>query len=162
VFDIQLNKMQFWFKIFTIFSILLNSEFGFGQISLDNFNKEFSQNPKPILLYFSTDWCAYCKIQDREFDKNIELINSLSEKYYFIKLDGESLDDFIFLENKYSSNSNEIKKSTHDFVKVFLSVNEQETYPFWIVLNQNLEIIGKEFGFLDQNKLKKLYQIEIK
>ncbi len=154
--------MQFWFKIFTIFSILLNSEFGFGQISLDNFNKEFSQNPKPILLYFSTDWCAYCKIQDREFDKNIELINSLSEKYYFIKLDGESLDDFIFLENKYSSNSNEIKKSTHDFVKVFLSVNEQETYPFWIVLNQNLEIIGKEFGFLDQNKLKKLYQIEIK
>ena len=162
MFDIQLNKMQFWFKIFTIFSILLNSEFGFGQISLTNFNKEFSQNPKPILLYFSTDWCAYCKIQDREFNKNIDLINSLSEKYYFIKLDGESLDDFIFLGNKYSSNSNEIKKSTHDFVKVFLSVNEQETYPFWIVLNQNLEIIGKEFGFLDQSKLKKLYQIEIK
>ena len=140
-------------KKFVLILYLYFSGIIFGQISLDKFNQEFPKKPQPILLYFYTDWCAYCKIQEREIENNLSLKNELNDGLYFLKINGESIFELDFLGNKFPPNN---KSKTHDFVKQFLNKNEQENYPFWIILNENLQIIDKNFGFLTKKQLSEI------
>ena len=125
----------------------------FGQLDLNQFNLQFQFNPKPILLYFYTDWCAYCKIQEKEIEQNKTIKTQLENDVYYLKINGESLDDINFLGKLYFAKSTQQKKNNHSFTLHFTEENEQINYPFWVIINEKQEVIGKYFGLIKNNQL---------
>ena len=121
----------------------------FGQINIDKLNIDFKINQKPIIIYFYTDWCAYCKIQEKEIEK----IKAFQETVYFIKLNAESDQKIHFLGIDFNPNKSENNIKTHEFVKEFIQSKEQESYPFLVILDKNLEVLERYNGLLTTEKL---------
>jgi len=47
---------------------------------------------RPVVLYFHTDWCAYCRKMERQVFTKKEITTLLNEHYYAVKMDAESRD----------------------------------------------------------------------
>ena len=140
--------MKIWYFIFILSSLNLQA-----QISLEKFNSIFNENPKPILLYFSTNWCSYCMIQKKQLEKDDELLQILNNDIYFIEFDAETNESIIFLNKKYEPKSN---KKTHPFLEEFIDKNEQISYPYWVLISKDFKIEMTYAGLIKNKKLKLL------
>lgn len=128
-----------------------------AQISLTEFNFKFKEQPKIIILYFYTDWCNICKIQETQIEKNEKILEFLQQDVYFLKFNGESEDPVDFLGQRYIPIQ---KVKTHPFVIEFISQHEV-SYPLWIVLDHNLNVLGKFSGLIQKKNFEKLmFQIK--
>ena len=124
--------MKFLYFIFLLTSLNLEA-----QISLEKFNSIFNENPKPILLYFSTNWCSYCMIQKKQLKKEDELLQILNNDIYFIEIDAETNQSIIFLGREYKSSSN---GKMHSFLEEFIDKKDQISYPYWVLISEEFKI----------------------
>ena len=59
----------------------------------DNFQsavKESKKSDKPMLVYFGTSWCYYCKQLESETFMNPDVQNKIAENYIPVKIDGDT------------------------------------------------------------------------
>ena len=140
--------MKFLYFIFLLTSLNLEA-----QISLEKFNSIFNENPKPILLYFSTNWCSYCMIQKKQLKKEDELLQILNNDIYFIEIDAEANQSIIFLGREYKSSSN---GKMHSFLEEFIDKNEQISYPYWVLISKDFKIEMTYAGLIKNKPLKLL------
>ena len=59
------------------------------------------QNPKPIIVFITTDWCKICHGMKSTTLKDRDIIQILNDKFYFIKLNGEEKEDITLLEKTF-------------------------------------------------------------
>ena len=140
--------MKFLYFIFLLTSLNLEA-----QISLEKFNSIFNENPKPILLYFSTNWCSYCMIQKKQLKKEDELLQILNNDIYFIEIDAEANQSIIFLGREYKSSSN---GKMHSFLEEFIDKKDQISYPYWVLISEEFKIEMKYTGLIKNKTLKLL------
>ena len=140
--------MKFLYFIFLLTSLNLEA-----QISLEKFNSIFNENPKPILLYFSTNWCSYCMIQKKQLKKEDELLQILNNDIYFIEIDAETNQSIIFLGREYKSSSN---GKMHSFLEEFIDKKDQISYPYWVLISEEFKIEMKYTGLIKNKTLKLL------
>ena len=140
--------MKFLYFIFLLSSLNLDA-----QISLEKFNSIFNENPKPILLYFSTNWCSYCMIQKKQLKKEDELLQILNNDIYFIEIDAEANQSIIFLGREYKSSSN---GKMHSFLEEFIDKKDQISYPYWVLISKEFKIEMKYTGLIKNKPLKLL------
>ena len=140
--------MKFLYFIFLLTSLNLEA-----QISLEKFNSIFNENPKPILLYFSTNWCSYCMIQKKQLKKEDELLQILNNDVYFIEIDAEANQSIIFLGREYKSSSN---GKMHSFLEEFIDKKDQISYPYWVLISKEFKIEMKYTGLIKNKTLKLL------
>lgn len=114
--------------------------------------QKVSTNNKPTVIFFHTDWCSYCKIQQKQIEKDAEVSFILKNHYNFIDFDAESQQEKIYNNKRYKP----VKNSTHEFVKMFFPKSSQIAYPLWIILDQNQNIIFKHEGLIKLKDLKKI------
>ncbi|WP_413532015.1 thioredoxin fold domain-containing protein [Empedobacter brevis] len=140
--------MKIWYFIFFLSSLTLNA-----QITLEKFNADFNKKPKPILLYFSTNWCSYCMIQKKQIKKDDELLQLLDNEIYFIEFDAETKKSIIFLNKEYEPKSN---GKIHSFLEEFIDQNEQISYPYWVLISEDFKIEMTYNGLIKNKPLKLL------
>ena len=140
--------MKFLYFIFLLSSLNLDA-----QISLEKFNSIFNENPKPILLYFSTNWCSYCMIQKKQLKKEDGLLQILNNDFYFIEIDAEANQSIIFLGREYKSSSN---GKMHSFLEEFIDKKDQISYPYWVLISEEFKIEMKYTGLIKNKPLKLL------
>ncbi len=140
--------MKFLYFIFLLSSLNLDA-----QIPLEKFNSIFNENPKPILLYFSTNWCSYCMIQKKQLKKEDELLQILNNDIYFIEIDAEANQSIIFLGREYKSSSN---GKMHSFLEEFIDKKDQISYPYWVLISKEFKIEMKYTGLIKNKPLKLL------
>ena len=129
-------------KLIYFITFILCGNLCLSQININQFNQSFKDNPKPILIYFYTDWCGICKIQEKQIKKNPEVEKLLNNEVYFIKFDGENNQDITFNKLNFKANTTKYKKENHSFLLNYFSPQEIN-YPLWVILNEEQEIIGK-------------------
>lgn len=61
----------------------------------------YAKNPKPILVDVYTSWCGWCKVMERETYAKDDVAAYINEKYYAVKLDAESKDNFEWNGKQY-------------------------------------------------------------
>lgn len=90
--------------------------------SLSNAKAEARQTKLPLLLYFTTDWCGYCKVMEKETFPKPE-VQKQAAKYIAVKLDAEK-------EGKTSAAKHKVN-----------------SYPTFVMVDANDKEIGRITGY---------------
>ena len=65
------------------------STWKYGPEGMLEASQQYEADPKPILLYFYTDWCGYCRQFERELLTSKELQNYLEDEVIAVRINPE-------------------------------------------------------------------------
>lgn len=111
------------------------------------------QNPKKIFMNFYADWCAPCKVMDKETYGNDIIAAHINENYYAVKFNAEDKNNIAFAGRTFSNpqyRSGKKKNSMHELTK-YMNVN---TVPSIVFLDENANPITILQGALTAKELE--------
>lgn len=123
-------------------------------LSLDEVEDAMKTDSRLIVMQLSTDWCVYCKMQDRQLSKDTGIYSLLAEKTYYINLNAESTDTLKFNKTIYSPSS--YKNGLHEFTLAIAGQKEQPVFPMWVIFNAKHKIVYRQNGLLKPKELKEV------
>lgn len=131
--------------------LIMWSGFGFSQslqsVSLSELEQLQMIERKPVIIHFKTDWCAVCKVESHQLNKNKAIVNRINQEFYLIEINPEQYKSKIVWNNKtydYLANG---KSGIHSWVYHFTE-KRPPAYPLWVFMDKNLDII-----FVNEGKL---------
>lgn len=142
---------QLFLVLFFIFSIQGNSQ-QLQTYSFEQVEQLVGKNPRPILLYFYTDWCQYCKMLQKSTFKDSKVIEKLTKDYYVIFFKGDSTETIHHLHQKFKFVPTGIKSGYHEVVYHYLG-KRQEIYPTIIFLDEHFREILFLQSYLSSEEL---------
>lgn len=132
--------------------LILLSGFGFSQslqfVSLPELEKLQMNERKPVIIHFKTDWCAVCKVESYQLNKNKDLVNKVNQEFYLIEINPEQYKSKIVWQNKTYDYLVNGQSGIHSWVYQFTE-NRPPAYPLWVFLDENLNLIFVNEGKLD-------------
>ena len=103
--------------------------------------------PRKLFVDVYTDWCKWCKIMDRETFTDPTLANYINENFYPVKFNAETKSAILFNKKVYLS-----QQRTHDLA-LFLLQGKGVSYPTFVFLNENRQILGSFKGYTGIDRL---------
>lgn len=91
---------------------------------------------RPVLIFVSSSWCAYCKRMKQTVFKDKEVISLLNNKYYLVFIEADAKDPLFFKNKKYEFMPKGITLGYNQILDV-LFVNEQVAFPSILVYDFN-------------------------
>jgi thioredoxin-related protein len=125
-------------------------------LSFQQLQDSMQKKPKPILLNLFTDWCLYCKMQDKQIEKSDSLQKILQQHFYYVQMDAETKVNIVLNGTEYKGRANGLSAAAHELAETLGKENGQLSYPIIIVLDKNYKPIFKSHGFIDSRKLSKV------
>lgn len=144
------------FGCFTMYS--QNKKENITIFTFEEVEKLQQQNPKPIVVFIYTDWCKFCHGMKKNTFQNKEVIRTLNEKFYFIKLNAEEKRNITFLGKTFKYKPSGNKTGINELAKELATINKKISYPTTTILNSNLEIdlqIGNYINSTEMHQLLK-------
>jgi thioredoxin-related protein len=114
------------------------------------------QNPKPIIVFITTDWCKICYGMKSTTLEDRDIIQLLNEKFYFIQLNGEEKKDITFLKKIFVHKPTGTNTGLHELANQLGSVNSVLVYPTTTFLNTKFEIDLQLTGFYNTKRMKQM------
>ena len=113
---------------------------------------------KPVVLYFYTDWCVYCKKMEKNAFKDAEVISELNEKFYAVKMNAESTDAIEFEGQIFTNEQAKIKRNGIHQIPLLLASrkNKPISFPVIMVLDENFRVKKKSHEYLTSDQLKSM------
>ena len=118
-------------------------------ISFEQLGDTLDSNPKPVLIFFHTEWCSYCKKMLRETFRNKEVIEKLNSEYYAVEFDAESIDS-VFFDGVIYTNSSSRKRTGnyHELFKILMGGSDKHVFPITLVMNADFSVKMKKINYL--------------
>jgi len=111
---------------------------------------------KPVLLYFHTDWCAYCRKMDKRVFTREEVAELLNERYYAVRMDAETSDTICFEGQAFVNHSaNRKRAGIHELAQIF-SRETGFVAPTFVVLNEDFRVQAIRYEYLHSERLKEM------
>lgn len=124
-----------------------------GELALEEIEEAMKTDERLIVMQLSTDWCVYCKMQDRQLSKDKGINRFLEERTYYINLDAESKDSLSF--NNILYNPSPYPNGLHEFT-LAVSGSQQPSFPMWVIFNKDHEIIYRQSGLVKTKDLSEV------
>lgn len=122
-------------------------------VTFTDLPQKMAAAPRHILIKMHTGWCAVCKLQDRQIEKDKALQHQLAEGFYFLELDAESREFIVFNDIEYKFVSN----GTGGLHALAAKLSEaRASYPAWVLLSPDYSIIAHYNGLLKSNELREI------
>lgn len=152
--------------ILLIFLLALNPNSTFAQkqktvlhpISFKVLQDSMQTNPKPILVKIYTNWCVYCKMQDKQLQQSDSLKEIINSHFYYVELDAESKDTILFNGKLYSYQSNGLSAGINKLAEVLGKRNGQLNYPVTLILSSTYNILFYQQGLIFNKQLLPILQ----
>lgn len=117
-------------------------------VSPDQIQVLQKKKPKPILMYYYTDWSISSKVMERTTFGNRELSAFLNDKFYTVKINAASQDNINFLGKSYASTGvNQPNQITLNFL------NGINLMPAIVFFDENNTRLTSMNGYLYKNQL---------
>jgi len=145
---------QFVLVLFFIFSVQSNSQ-TLQTYSFEQVEQLVGKQPRPILLYFYTDWCQYCKRLQKTTFKDKNVIEKLNTNYYVISFDGGSKEEVTHKGVTYKFVPTGMKSGYHELVHHYIK-KRQEIYPTLIFLDEHFKELLFLQSYLSSKELLEL------
>lgn len=144
-------------QLVLLYSLLFCSLTSFSQsinwVDIEDVAIKMRQEAKPVMIFFYTDWCKYCELQKQTSYQDSTIIADLNEKYYCIKMNGESKETIKFLGRTYAFN---VSKKEHQLVSYIASVNGQMSYPTTVFFDERFNLLKRETSYLSIDYFKSI------
>lgn len=114
-------------------------------------------HPKPALILISTDWCAYCRLQQAQLRKRTAWQDA-SPAVYFSEFDAETEHDVIFNDTTYRFIPTGVSTGSHELAYALGNIDNRLAFPTWVLISKNFEIIFKFPGVISASELSMLLE----
>ena len=123
-------------------------------ISFEQLSDSLEMNPKPVLLFFHTDWCSYCRKMLNETFQDPKVIQKLNTEYYAVEFDAESIDS-VFFDGVIYTNSSSRKRTGnyHELFKILMGGSDKHVFPITLVMNADFSVKMKKINYLSIKQL---------
>lgn len=106
------------------------------------------EQPKMIFMDAYTNWCAPCKLLDRETFSQRDVVAYINEHYYPVKFNAEGNETLYYLDREFKNPNYDPKKaesrnSKHQFAQA-LGIN---SYPTMVFFDKDGQLLGPVLGF---------------
>ena len=78
----------------------IQNEGGIDWLSIEEVQAKMESEPKDVFIDIVADWCKWCKVMDKNTFADQEVISFVSNNYYAVCLDYESVEEIDFLGKK--------------------------------------------------------------
>lgn len=147
-----------WATVFLIMApiaVIAQGESKINWKSWSELESALAQEPKPVLLFFHADWCAYCKKIERVVFTKPEIIDRINKEYYAVSMDVErtdtiSFDGMIFKNEQALTQRNGV----HELPLLLGSRDGREySLPVTILLNKDFTTRERVFEYYTSKQL---------
>jgi thioredoxin-related protein len=107
---------------------------------------------RKIFVDLYTSWCSWCKRMDKTTFLDDQVIQYLNETYYPVKFNAEQKEDVVFNGKTYELVYRKGKRNYHELAAHI--ARNQLSYPTFIFLNENAEVIQPLKGYQDPKTFK--------
>lgn len=107
---------------------------------------------KKIFVDLYTDWCGWCKRMDKTTMTDPFIVDYLNAEFYPVKFNAEQKADITFKGKVFTLKKRKGKRDYHELA-AHISRN-QLSYPTFIFLNEEAEVIQPIKGYQDANTFK--------
>lgn len=123
-------------------------------LSFEQLSDSLQTSPKKVLLFFHTDWCAYCRKMQNEIFTDKQIVEHINANYYAVRFDAESTDSVLF-DNQLLINDSRKKRTGayHDIAKLLASRNNTMAFPVTLILEKDFSVKQRYFEYLDRKKI---------
>ncbi|APG60878.1 thioredoxin family protein [Christiangramia salexigens] len=113
---------------------------------------------KPVVVYFYTDWCVYCKKMDRHAFKDPEIVNELNKDFYAVKMNAETTEAIEFDGQVFVNKQAENKRNGIHQIPLLIASREDKQFslPAVLVLDKDFRIRKRSFEYLTSERMKEL------
>ena len=127
-------------------------------IGFEELEESLKKEVKPVVIYFYTDWCVYCKKMDRNAYKNPEIISILNNDFYAVKMNAESTAPIEFEGQVFTNEQARTQRNGIHQIPLLLAgrKNRQISFPVVMVLDKDFRVLRKSHEYLSSEKMKKL------
>jgi len=127
-------------------------------ISFESLEDAFQITPKPVLVYFYTDWCQYCKKMDRIAFRDFEVISQINTDYYAVKMNAESSEEIHFGGDTFINQEVGLKRNPTHEMALALGSRENTSFslPVIILLDKNFKVKTRVFEYVSPKQMKAL------
>jgi len=126
-------------------------------LPVDNLDSCMRGSPRPVLILLTTDWCKYCQLQKNQLKRTNEL-QTASNKFYFIEFNAEQIAPVVFHQQTYRYKTTGVSTGIHELA-VALCGEKGTSYPSWIVLDKDYQVLFRYNGVLPPQQLKELLKL---
>lgn len=107
---------------------------------------------RKVIIDVYTDWCGWCKHMDKTTFKDETVVNYVNEKFYAVKLDAETKEEFQFQNHTFKY----IKQGRKGINELAYSLLDGKlSYPSIVYLNGNFARIVISPGYKDNKAMQK-------
>jgi thioredoxin-related protein len=140
--------------VFMTIWLLLTTAFAFAQrepLSFRQLADSMTLHPKPVVVKIVTDWCPYCRLQDRQIATSAEVQQVLRTDCYFVELNAEVDQPLVFNDTTYAFLTNGAAHGIHQLALKL--AGPVPAYPAWIVLDERYIPQARYTGMLRSKEL---------
>src|ERR1035437_493590 len=94
-------KKSIIIALFVLISSLVFSQQNIKWYTIEEAEKLYKQDSRPIFIDAYTNWCGWCKKMDRETFTNSVISDILINKFYPVKFNAEEKDSITFFGQKF-------------------------------------------------------------
>ncbi|SDS41684.1 thioredoxin fold domain-containing protein [Gramella sp. MAR_2010_147] len=136
----------------------INAQNEIKWIGFEELEDSLKSEIKPVVIYFYTDWCVYCKKMDRNAFKDQEIISSINEKYYAVKMNAESTKTINFEGQTFTNEQSKTKRNGIHQIPLMLASRKDKpvSFPVVMVLDTDFRVRKKSHEYLTSEKMKLL------
>ena len=128
------------------------------QISWLNFQQledSLKKKPKKVFISFYADWCIYCKKMERATFSKKEIIKTLRDSYYAVRMDIESTDTIVFDGRVFNNPDYKVQRNAIHEIPLLLASREGSPFslPAMVILTEEFTVRDRYFGYQTPRKL---------
>ena len=126
-------------------------------LTFESLEDSMATDPKPVLLYFHTEWCGFCRKMDKRVFTRPEILTWMNDHFYAVRMDAES-QDTIYFEGQAFTNPEDQQKGhkIYQIAQVFSRASVGFVAPTLVVLDPNFRVSSISFQYTDASALKKM------
>lgn len=133
-----------------------------AQMSFVDLAKKMEVEKKNIVVYFSSEYCIYCRMQEAQIKQYFPLKQRLERDYYFVAGSAESEKPIFFNQMEFINPNPNDPYQVNEFINTYgKDENGKVAYPLWLYFDKDYRLILRFYGLMRPgNILKVLDKLE--